>query len=121
MNLAGIVQNAVVLIKNVVGGTKGVLSDTIIERFTDTDDNGKPLYAIGETYVGFVDYAEGEKILEGGQIIVQKPVIIYVEPVEIDLRDRITLANGYTGPIKSIDGPLDATTDAPFYARVTLG
>lgn len=57
----------------------------------------------------------------GGQLVMQKSLVTFLQPIAIDYGDKIVGPQGQTGPIVNIDGLLDPATGLRYMAQVSLG
>lgn len=121
MGLGSIVRSARAIAKSVVGGNNGLTVDVTVEPFSSYDGYGKPSYSSGTDYEAVVEQISRLIRTPGGQEVMAKHRITFLEAVAISAKDRITLPDGTTGPILDVEGVVDAETDAPFVTGVLLG
>lgn len=114
------------------GGTSGFQDTVHLYYWTGIGDFGEPTYqatAIGINAI--VIEKQFKRRLSNGEDVIQKAEITIPRPLAaqgaanrrepIDPRDKLVLPNGYTGPILSVDGPVDPATHLPFMMTVILG
>ena len=92
---------------------------------------GKSTYATPVNRRALINTGSKEVKLANGQTALVKARIVFLDPIEpngaagrrepIDVRDKIVLPDGTSGPIIDTGGLLDAGTDAPFVNTVLLG
>ncbi len=95
--------------------------------------------------LAIVDQTVRQRRTAAGQIIGIKAHLIFLRPLEIvseayivsiralaplgskwrsdtlDIRDKITLADGSSGPIVDVSGFVDSKTERPYFTEVMLG
>lgn len=101
------------------------------EAYIGQDKFGKPIYATATHPRCVVSYKTRMIMSTSGQLITAISTLTFTtlpasngasgrrEPV--DPRDRITLPDGFTGPIVYISGPLDPETGKGYILSVALG
>lgn len=96
--------------------------------FGNTDpQEGTPAGTPGafDTWPGLVEWKSVTVGTIQGPTAVSRTVITFLEPHEIDLRDRFTLPDGDTGPILDLGGPqgslVDPQTGRAYAPMVMLG
>jgi len=57
----------------------------------------------------------------GGQLVLQKSMVTFLQPLDIEYSDKIVGPNGQTGPIVNITGLLDPKTGERYMVEVSLG
>lgn len=132
MGLANIVRNAVKIADNV---TKDLQVDVTHEAWTGRDAYDVPEFDDAVTLKALVEPMHRQVRLSNGQDVIQRAKVTIIGPVEdngggtatdprhepIDPRDRITLPDGTTGPILSVNGLTDPSTNRPYLYEVALG
>jgi len=68
--------------------------------------------------------SSGQEIVQRARVTIPRPLAPHgavgrIEP--IDTRDKIVLSNGYTGPIKSVEGLETTQPNSPYMLEVVLG
>ena len=101
------------------------------EAWIGQDAYGAPSYAPGVLRKAVIGQDGRRFNTNAGDVVASRAVVSFVEAVEpngaegrdepIDLRDRITLPGGITGPLLDAVGTADPTTGAPFSLSVWLG
>ena len=96
----------------------------------DGSTYGEPVFASPVTRLALVEMRQRLIRLEG-QDIIQRAVVTFLRPIAangasdrrepIDLRDKLVLPNGYTGPIKNVEGLENNFDDSPYMVVVILG
>ena len=124
------------LIRNVVAIADGITSDlqvpvTHYAWIADDTTYGKPLYADPIERMAIVEKKIRHFRVQGGEEIIQKASVTFLQPIApngaaerqepIDPRDQIVLNDGYTGPIKFIEGLNNTFSDSPYLLEVILG
>ncbi len=66
-----------------------------------------------------------------GKDVLQRAEILFPRPIEangaderhepIDIRDKLVLPNGYTGPVIKVEGLANNYSDSPYMTKVILG
>jgi len=98
------------------------LRDTVThEAWSSVDGFGKPTYASGVSRSAIVEHKQHLLRNSNGQETLSSHRLLFLEPVAIDPRDRLTLSDGTTASILSVNGVMDPSTDAPYYAEVFVG
>lgn len=121
MSLAAAIRSAVTAANAV---TADLHEEVTHERFVEASDGyGTPEFdPVPVTRSAMVQRREGVLQTADGREVRFRAVITFLAPVAVDLRDRITLADGYTGPILQPQGGLlDPDTGQPFMRTVHLG
>lgn len=128
MSLRDIIKNAVAIADTVTAPLQVAVDHY---AWTGSDDFSKPTYARPVSRLAVVEELQRYRRTETGQEIVQKASITFIRPISangasqrrepIDPRDKIVLANGYTGPILNVQGITDPGTDQPYMLEVILG
>jgi len=123
------------IIDEMTSSLQGVIA---LSAWTGTDDYSKPTYAnavfipaIIEDQTHLRRVGRSKQDVVDGQEVVQKAMVTIPRPVApngaanrkepIDPRDKITLPNGYTGPIMNINGIIDPATGLPYMFEIGLG
>jgi hypothetical protein len=133
MGLDDIVRNAVATANSVTR----TLQTTVTHRaWTGQDGYGKPTFASPVTRSAVVELTQAlsKPVLvrtSTGQEKAARAKVLFLTPIAangasgrtepIDPRDEITLPDGTTGPILSIEGTVDPDTSRPFAAEVWIG
>lgn len=91
----------------------------------------KPRYDTPVSRLALVEMKQRLIRLPSGQEIMQRAVVTFLRPIApngadgrrepIDPRDKIVLPNGYTGPIKNVEGLETHLDNSPYFAEVVLG
>jgi hypothetical protein len=97
----------------------------------DDTTYGTPVYDDPITMNALVEMKQRVFRDVNGHEIVQRAQITILRPIApngaanrrepIDLRDKIVLSSGYTGPIKAVEGLETTLANSPYFAEVTLG
>lgn len=98
------------------------LQDTVShEAYASQDGFGKPTFSSAVSRTAIVEKRTRKMVDATGREVLSTAKITFLQPVAIDQRDRLTLSDGTTGPILSIDGLMDPSTSKPFYRSIYLG
>jgi hypothetical protein len=89
--------------------------------YDGTDAYNKPTYSSAVTYSCVLEQKTRLVRTPGGQEVMSKHLLTFVQPVEVGPKDRITLPDGSTGPILDVNGVMDSETERPFCTEVLLG
>jgi hypothetical protein len=118
MGLDAIVRRAVAKANTI---TASLQVEVTHEARTGQDTYGAPTFAAAVARPAIVE--RKQKLIRdtNGQERLSQHKVTFLQPVTLDVRDRITLPDGTTGPILDIAGLVDAGTNAPYYAEVLLG
>lgn len=126
--LDDLIRNAVTLANSLTADLQATVSH---EAWIGQDSRGKPNYDDPVSRQAVVDFRQVRRRLADGSETLQAAKLTFVGPITangatgrrepIDNRDRITLPNGYTGPIVEVLGVVDPTTNAPYAIDVVLG
>lgn len=123
------------IIDDLTSSLQGVIT---YSAWTGTDDYSKPTYsapisidAIIEDHTHLRRVGRSKQDITDGQEIVMKALVTIPRPMTangaanrkepIDPRDRITLPNGYSGPILNVEGVIDPSTGNPYMYEIGLG
>lgn len=92
---------------------------------------GQPVYADPIARQALVENKQRTLRTDAGQDILQRAVVTFLRPITangapgrrepIDIRDKIVLNTGYTGPIKLVEGLENSDSDSPYLLEVILG
>lgn len=92
---------------------------------------GTPLYATPVARQAIVEMKQRTLRLSNGQEILQRASIYFLRPITangatdrvepVDIRDKFVLPNGYTGPVKNVEGLENNFPDSPYLVEVMLG
>jgi hypothetical protein len=92
---------------------------------------GKPVYGTAVARLALVEYTDALSRRTTGEEVKSRAKVTFLVPIEangadnrqepIDPRDRITLPDGTSGPILSINGLVDPSTEEPYLYEVSLG
>lgn len=101
------------------------------EAWIAQDKFGKATYALPVTLRCVIDSRQRIIITTGGQTITVMSTLTFTSPIApngafgrrepIDPRDKITLPNGFTGPIIDTSAPIDPKTGAGYIQQIMLG
>jgi hypothetical protein len=128
MALDDIIRNAVALANNVTKSLQVVIR---YEPWIGQDEYGTPRYGSRQDLLVIIEYKNKWFSTRSGQEMLVRANIFFLQPLTangatgraepLDNRDRITLPDGTTGPILSVDGVTDSNTQYPYYHAVALG
>jgi len=128
MGLDSIIRNSVSIADSV---TKSLQVNVSHYAWTGSGIYGEPTYGPEIVRPAVVEYAQRLRKTGDGQEIMQKASILFIGPITadgavdrrepIDPRDKIILPNGHTGPILSVEGVVDPSTNSPYTIEVILG
>jgi len=101
------------------------------EAWIGQDKFGKATYAAPTHPRCVIDSRQRIIVTTGGQNLTVMATLTFTSPVEpngtpgrrepIDPRDRITLPNGFTGPIIDASAPIDPKTGMGYIQQIMLG
>ena len=128
MGLNDIIRSGVAVIDNVTA----TLQDTVThEAWIGHDSYGADVFASPINRQALVEMTRRITRDKDGQVIMENAQVIFIRPIPangtvdrkepIDPRDRITLPNGYLGPIVNIAGLVDPSSRYPYLYQVSLG
>ncbi|HUW56687.1 MAG TPA: hypothetical protein VMZ92_08635 [Planctomycetota bacterium] len=125
MGLQDIVRNAVAIANKVTAPLQTTVTH---EAWIGADKYGKPQFDLAVIRPALI---ERKTAAVGGSQITQNATVYFLSPVEehgaddrqepLDPRDRITLPDGWTGPIVNVEGLIDPATNLPYLYTVALG
>ncbi len=132
MDLAAILTNGIAIADSV---TKTVQGSITWEAFTGQDGYGAESYASPVTIRGIIDYTRRRRHNADGVLVTVIASVTILEVVTpngastnpprsepIDVRDRITLPNGATGPIMQAPGAVyNPAAARPFINDLLIG
>ena len=118
MGLDALIRSAIATAKTITVD----LQDTVTHAaYSSQDGYGKPTYASGVSRPAIVEKKARLFRTDGGQEIVSRHKVTFLQQVAISTKDRITLSDGSTGPILDVQGLMDPSTSAPYMVEVWLG
>lgn len=128
MGLRDLVANGVALANSL---TADLQVSVQLEQWTGQDAFGNATYAAAVSYTAIVEKVNKRIMTPSG---VEQHINYYIAVIQpitangasgrqepIDTRDKITLSDGATGPIRDHRGLLDSDTDSPYLMEVWLG
>lgn len=128
MGLAEIVRSGVSIANRVTGSLQATVQH---EAWTGVGAYGAPAFDSAATRPAIVEHKTRRRRLESGEEINQVAAVTIIGPIAangatgrrepIDPRDRITLPNGYIGPILDVQGIVDPSTGLPYMYVVAIG
>ncbi len=133
MGLGSVVRNAVATVDKVLGepSKDGLKSTFRLYAWISDDEYNKSVYASPVNVTAFIEEKERSVRISTGEEVWQKATITITRPLKpngasgrkepIDVRDKIVLPSGYTGPIKDAFGETDPSTNRPYMLTVILG
>jgi hypothetical protein len=116
-----LVSNAVAIANTVTKNLK--LQSTVTqEKSAGMDRYGKHIYPTSVIRDAVVDKSLRTIKTAEGELVQSKTSITFLDPaIIVDYTDRLTLADGTTGPILLIGGFVDGETNRQALAEVFLG
>jgi hypothetical protein len=129
MGLAGLVRKSVALANKL---TKDLQVPVIHEAWIGNDTTyGTPLYAAPIRRLALVEMKQRTLRSNTGMEITQRATVTFLYPIPangaadrqepLDIRDKLTLPSGYSGPIRIIEGLENNYPDSPYLLEVILG
>jgi len=127
MSLLDIVRSGVKLADKL---TDSLQSTVTYERHTGDDGYGTDIFAAPVTLKAVVDWKQKHLRTSTGELSVSRASVMFIDIAELNAAtggaglndgDRITLADGTTGPILDMSGFIDAGTGHPVATEVFLG
>jgi hypothetical protein len=129
MSLADIVKAGVAIADS---QTQSLQVPVTFEAWIGDDEvYSRPQYAAPVTMMALVEMKQRLIRLPNEEEILQRAMVTFLRPIApngaaerrepIDPRDKITLPNGYTGPIKNVEGLETTLPNSPYFVEVTLG
>lgn len=124
MSLLDVIRGAVKIADEVTKPLQGSVS---FERFTSADAYGEALYASAVSLRAIVEWKQQKVRTQEGILIASRCNVLFLDiaatvsatgGLGISTKDRITLPNGETNPIASLDGFMDAGTGRPVATQV---
>jgi len=98
------------------------LRDTVThEAWASVDGFGTPTYAASVSRTALVERRQKLLRTHTGEEVLSTHRVLFVEPLSLDLRDRLTLSDGTTGRILAAEGVMDPSTDVPYALEVWMG
>ena len=111
--------------------TADLQAEVLHEAWTGADGYGQATFAGVQKRAAIVEQRQRAIRGRDGEVVMTRARVLFLAPLTpqgadgriepIDSRDRLTLPDGTTGPILDVEGLMDPTTDAPYYAAVWLG
>lgn len=122
MGFGGLVRKAVALADVLTAGTDGLQASVSHYAWLSQDETGKPTYRTAVARAAIVTYETRQARDSGGMVVQTRATVLFPRPVAVDLRDKIVLPDGTTGPLYMKPGNVvDASTGAPYLMEVMLG
>ena len=131
MGFGSLLRKGIEIVDTLTGGADGFQDTVTMHPWTGSDDFGGPTFGTPVAILAIIEMKTQQRQLTSGDVVTQHASFLIPRPVAangatgrfepIDPRDKFVLPNGYTGPVLSVDGPEDPTTDAPFVTTVVLG
>jgi hypothetical protein len=118
VGLADVVRNAVAIAHQVVGDLE---VSVVHEPYLRQDGYKKPVYGAGVNRTGLLMFDTKMVTDETGQEKVSDAQLTFLEPITVDTRDRMTLADGKRPKILAVRGFADAGRDGAFVTEVAFG
>lgn len=128
MGLDSIIRSGVATIDAVTASLQVSVTHA---AWTGHGNYAEPTYATGVARKAIVVFKQRMRKLGNGQEVLQQASVVFPRPIAangtadrrepIDPRDKLTLPNGYTGPILDVQGVVDPLTNAPYSLEVILG
>lgn len=118
MGLQDLVRSGVALANRV---TKTLQATVAHEAFKAEDQTGQRTYYAAVQRTCVIEWRRTRRRTQAGDEIVIRPTLLFLSPVAIDTRDRITLPDGTTGPIADVGGVIDPDTGTAYTREVTIG
>jgi hypothetical protein len=128
MGLDAIVRSAVATANRITGSLQTTVTH---EAWTGKDVYNAPSFAAGVARPALVEWMPELQRGASEEQVRAKAKLTFLEPIAangatgrrepIDPRDRLTLANGYIGPILRVSGLEDPTTTRPYLLEVWIG
>ena len=117
----GILTDAVNIASSVTDGL-GLQSTVTHEAIAGLDGYGNKLYAAPVSRLAVVEMKQKSVKTASGEMDVSQASVLFLDPtLIIDSDDRITLPNGMTGPILTLEGFMNPETGQPALTQVYLG
>ena len=111
--------------------TESLQANVTHEPWIDSGANGQPIFDSAVSRPAVVSYNRTLIRTTEGEQVMQSATGMFLDLIEahgaegrrepVDPRDRITLPDGYKGPIVNVRGPVDPDTNAPYFLEVALG
>lgn len=127
MSLLTVIRSAVKIADAVTKPLQAVVS---YERYTGQDMYGTKQYAGVKSLRVIVDAKQRPVRSVSGEMVIARLTITFLDAAALAIAsnndgvlimDRITLANGSTGPILNVGGLVDAGTWLPFATEAYIG
>ena len=128
MSLNKLIAQGVAIARDV---TSSLQADVLHQAWTRSGSNGQPVLADAVARKAIVSYSRTRVKNNESEQVMQSASVMFLDVIAangatgrrepVDPRDKITLPDGYTGPIVNIKGPVDPDTDAPYFVEVGLG
>lgn len=84
------------------------------------DDSGKITWGVGTARPALLEHVNTLTRNQQGDLILATTKIMFLEPVLIDVRDRIVLPDGKSAPIARVSGLLDPVSGGPYVTELYL-
>lgn len=99
------------------------LQTTVTQEVSAGQDlRGKQIYPTIVSQKAIVEMRQRAIKTSNGESVIARASILFLDPaVVVNYTDRLTLPNGYSGPILEIEGFMDPGTQKPMLTQVYLG
>lgn len=122
MGFGGLVRKAVALADTMTGGSDGLQATVSHYAWLSQDETGKSTYKAAVARDAIVTYETRQVRGEGGTVVQTRATVLFPRPVDLDLRDKLVLPDGTTGPLYMRPGMVaDPSTGKAYLAEVMLG
>jgi hypothetical protein len=128
MALDDIIRSGIALADSI---TKSLQPTIRYEPWIGQDEYGTPRFGTRQDIRVIIEYKNKQFSTRSGKEPLIRAIIFFLHPIDangaedraepLDIRDRITLPDGTTGPILSVDGVADPDSSLPYYHAVALG
>lgn len=117
----GLIDDAVA-VANDVTLALGLQALVTWEAFVQVDGYGKKTFAPAVQVRAVVEMKQRSVKTGSGELDMSQASVLFLDPsLVISTNDRITLSNGVTGPILTMEGVMSPATGQPALTQVYLG
>lgn len=111
--------------------TTSLQANVVLHRWSQSSGFGEAVYAAPITVTALIEQKQRLHAMSSGQTILTRAKITILTPLAplgasgrtepIDVRDKLILPDGTTGPIVDVEGLVDPDTNRPYLYEIWMG
>jgi hypothetical protein len=118
MGLDAIIRSGVKTAKTVTASLQVQVAHA---AWTGQNAYGEPAYAAAVLRPAIVDWTQRLVRTSDGREVLSVLTLVFLEPVTLDIRDKLTLPDGRTAPLLAFKGVVDPATNQPYMTEAYCG